>query len=247
MTLLFIILGSLLGSMGCVLVAGLFWWRSGEFTPRTKMAVLSYATGTLLGAAFLGMLPHVLEHLPVRTGLGVVLAGVVGLFLLEKMLIWRHCHEPGCQAHAQTGPLILIGAAGHNLIDGVAIAVAFLQSAQLGWAASLAIIAHEIPHKIGDVMVLVHSGYAKNRALGLIALASLTTLFGAVGTYGARAWMAAFAPHALAVSAASFIYIALADLTPDHRMHPRMRDTLVQMTGIGAGIATILLVTRLAH
>lgn len=247
MTLLLIVLGSLLGSLGCVLIAGLFWFLSKEFTPRIKMGVLSYATGTLLGAAFLGMLPHALEHLPVRTGLGVVLAGIVGLFLLEKMLIWRHCHEPNCKAHAQTGPLIVIGAAGHNLIDGVAIALAFLQSNALGWATSLAIIAHEIPHKIGDIMILLHSGYAKKRAIGLVALASFTTLLGAVGTYGARAWMAAFAPHALAVSAASFIYIALADLTPDHRTHSRARDTLVQIAGIIAGIATIQLVSRLVH
>jgi zinc and cadmium transporter len=247
MTLLLVIVFSLLGSVGCVLLASLLFVGRREFSARGKTTVLSYATGTLLGAALLGMIPHALERLPARTALATVLAGIVGFFVLEKLLVWRHCHEPGCQVHAQAGPLILVGDAVHNFIDGVAIALAFQQSTALGIATALAVIAHEIPQEVGDIMILVHHGWSRGRAVLYNTLASLTTLPGALLAYWAGRHMATIAPYALAVSAASFIYIALADLTPDHRTHARARDTLVQITGIGAGIATILLVSRLVH
>jgi zinc and cadmium transporter len=247
MTFFLLLLCSLAGSAGSALLASLLLLRRSEFPPRVKTALLSYATGTMLGAALLGMIPHALEHLSVRTGLGTVLAGIVGFFVLEKLLLWRHCHEPGCPAHSQAGSLILLGDAGHNLLDGVAIALAFRQSIALGLATTVAVVAHEIPQEIGDITILLHSGYSKFKAVFANTLASLTTFVGALGAWWAGEKAAALAPYAMAISAASFLYIALADLTPDHRTQTRLRDTLIQLSGIAAGIATIALIHRTQH
>ncbi len=245
MTLLLILGFSLLGSVGVVLAAGALFATGREFSPRLKTAVLSYATGTLLGAAFLGMIPHALAHLGASRAQATVLAGIVGFFVLEKLLVWRHCHEEGCAAHAQAGPLILIGDGVHNFIDGVAIALAFQQSWALGIATSLAVIAHEVPQEVGDIVILIHHGWSRARAVSGNVVSSLATIPGALLAYWAGARIEGLAPYALSVSAASFIYIALADLTPDHRTHPRLGMTLLQCAGIATGIATIVLVHAL--
>jgi len=247
MTLALILTFSLLGSVGTVLVAGILFRARSEFSPRLKTAVLSYATGSLLGAACLGMVPHALAELPAPRVLGTVLAGIVGFFVLEKLLVWRHCHEENCAAHAQAGPLILVGDAVHNAIDGIAIALAFQQSWALGIGTSLAVIAHEIPQEIGDIMILVHHGWSRGRAVGYNLLSSLTTIPGALLAYWAGSRIEGIAPYALSVSAASFLYIALAALTPDHRTQTRFGATLLQTTGICTGIATIILVHALQH
>lgn len=245
MTLILILVFSLLGSVGSVLVASLLFLRRRELSPAWKTGILSYATGTLLAAALLGMIPHALDRLPARTALGIVLGGLIGFFLLEKLFVWRHCHESDCPVHGQAGPLILLGDGVHNFVDGVAIALAFLHSTPLGVATALAVVAHEIPQEIGDIMILVHGGWSRRRALVANFLVSLTTLAGAGAAVALGARITAFTPHALAVSAASFLYIALADLTPGHRSLPRPADSARQLAGLLAGIATILLVQGL--
>lgn len=247
MTLALIFIFSVLGSAGAVIVASVLFRVRREFSPRLKTAVLSYATGSLLGAALLGMLPHAIEEIPASHALATVLAGIVGFFILEKLLVWRHCHEEGCAVHAQAGPLILIGDGVHNFIDGVAIALAFLHSWPLGIATAVAVIAHEIPQEVGDIMILMHHGWSRGRAVGYNVLSSLTTIPGALLGYWAGRQLDGVAPYALSVSAASFIYIALADLTPDHRTHTSLRTTLLQCAGIGAGIGMILLVHWANH
>lgn len=247
MTLFLILLFSVLGSAGAVLAATLFFGTGRVISPQLKTGVLGYATGSLLGAAFLGMIPHALATIPVNHALPTVLGGIVGFFILEKLLVWRHCHEPGCPVHAQTGPLILIGDGVHNFIDGIAIALAFQQSKPLGVATALAVIAHEIPQEIGDIMVLMHHGWSRRRAIGYNILSSLATIPGALLAYWAGHEVAGIAPYALSVSAASFIYIALADLVPHHREQTRLRMTLIQCVGMAAGIGTIILVHAAGH
>lgn len=242
MTFLLLLVCALAGSVGSALLASALLLGRGGFSPRLKTLLLSYATGTMLAAALLGMLPHALAHLSVPVALGTVRAGIVGFFVLEKLLVWRHCHEADCQVHASAGPLILLGDAVHNLIDGVAIALAFRQSVSLGLATTVAIVAHEIPQELGDITILLHSGYSKFQAVFANTAASLTTLVGALVAWWAGAQAAALAPYAMAVAAASFLYIALSDLTPDHRTQTRLRDTLLQLGGIAAGIATIVLI-----
>ena len=247
MTLALLICFSLLGSAGSALLASLLFLRQRTFSPAWKSTILSYATGSLLGAALLGMLPHALEHLSARLTLTTVLAGLLTFFVLEKLLIWRHCHDIDCPEHSQAGSLILVGDAVHNAVDGVAIGLAFTINPALGIATSLAVIAHEIPQEVGDVMILIHSGIPPRPAIGLNVLSSLTTLPAALGVYLAGDQLSRFAPFALAISAASFLYIALADLTPDHRRASRLQDTLRQVMGIGAGITTIALIQGFTH
>lgn len=125
--------------------------------------LISYATGTLLSAAFLGMIPASLEQAPAITVMATVLAGVVLFFVLEKFVLWRHCHEDQCEIHGRAGPLILIGDAFHNFVDGVVIATAFLTSMPLGIATAVAVIAHEVPQEIGDFAILLDNGYGRTK------------------------------------------------------------------------------------
>ena len=131
---------SILGSVGAIGGAALFLLFPDGIRKTLVPCLISYATGTLLGAAFLGMIPAGLKAAPATTVLPTVLAGIVGFFALEKLILWRHCHEDDCEVHGRAGPLILIGDAFHNFVDGVMIAAAFLTSIPLGITSSLAVI-----------------------------------------------------------------------------------------------------------
>jgi zinc and cadmium transporter len=241
------LLFGILGSAGALVGAALLLAFPDAMRRRLLPCLLSYATGTLLGAAFLGMLPKALEKAAPLAVTATVLAGIVVFFILEKLIVWRHCHENGCEAHGhEGGTLILIGDAFHNFVDGVVIAAAFLTSPALGIATALAVIAHEIPQELGDFAILLASGMSKARAFAFNLLSSLSTLPGVlVGWY----WLAEVRqaiPYVLAISAASFIYIAIADLVPGLHRRVGARATLLQTLLILAGIGTIALF-RFAH
>ncbi len=235
--LAWILVFALLGSIGAVSGASLFLLFPEHMRKGLVPALVSYATGTLLGAAFLGMLPGALNLAPAREIMETVLCGMVGFFILEKLVIWRHCHEESCEAHDQAGILILIGDAFHNFVDGVVIAAAFLASLELGIAASLAVIAHEVPQEVGDFAILLDSGYGRVKAFILNGLSSLATLLGALPAYFWLGETRAALPYILAISASSFIYIAAADLIPGlHRQTSRtasLRQLLLLLAGIG--------------
>jgi zinc and cadmium transporter len=232
---------SLLGSVGALLLAGSLLL----FPERTRHLVIpclvSYATGTLLGAAFLGLIPHALRHVPPSSILPTVLAGILLFFVLEKILLWRHCHEMECEVHGGAGTLILIGDAFHNFADGVVLAAAFLTSLPLGIATSLAIIAHEIPQEVGDFAILLDSGYGKSQALVYNVLSSLGTLPGAVLAYLFLREVRGVTPYIMALSAASFIYVATVDLIPGLHRRARLAEAARQLLLILAGIGTIML------
>jgi zinc and cadmium transporter len=207
---------------------------------RLLPCLLAYATGTLLGAAFLGMLPKGLEQAAPLAITTTVLAGIVGFFLLEKAVIWRHCHDAECESHGhQAGPIILIGDAFHNFVDGVVIAAAFLASPALGLATALAVIAHEVPQELGDFAILLHSGFSKAKALAYNLASSLATLPGVLVGWFWLAEVRQAIPYVLAVSAASFIYIAVADLVPTLHRRSGARAFASQSLLILAGIGTI--------
>jgi zinc and cadmium transporter len=232
------ILFGLLGSVGAMAGAALLLAFPDTMRQRLLPCLLSYATGTLLGAAFLGMLPKALEKTPPLAITGTVLAGIVAFFVLEKLIVWRHCHDQDCEAHGHAGgALILLGDAFHNFVDGVVIAAAFLVSPALGIATALAVIAHEIPQELGDFAILLNSGLSKARAFAYNLISSLATLPGVlVGWYWLDEARQAI-PFVLAISAASFIYIAVADLVPG--LHRRSgsgaaaSQTLLMLAGIG--------------
>lgn len=203
--------------------------------------LLCYATGTLLGAAFLGMIPKAFSQSPALEVSVALLAGFIAFFGLEKLVIWRHCHERECNVHSSAGSLILIGDAFHNFVDGVVIAAAFLTSVPLGIATALAVIAHEVPQEIGDFAILLDSGYDRWTALLLNTLSAAATLPGAVlGYYWLAETMEAM-PYVLAISAASFIYIAAADLIPALHRQATPGASFGQFALLLAGIGTIAL------
>jgi zinc and cadmium transporter len=199
--------------------------------------LVSYAIGALLGAAILG--------------------GIFCFFVLEKLLLYRHCHTENCEVHDQhqhahdhgrSGALIIVGDTVHNFVDGLLIAAAFLQSTELGILTAIAIVAHEIPQEVGDFLILLHSGYTKARALAINLLSSAATMVGGVAGYFGLQFIAGWESTLLGVVAASMIYVAVADLIPGLHRRPELRDTASQALLIALGIGTIALVgSLLAH
>jgi zinc and cadmium transporter len=245
-----IILFCLLGGLLSVLAAALFLVLSESLRNHLLPHLVSFATGTLLGAAFLGLLPHALAavagsdmHVIPMT----VLAGLLGFFLLEKLVLWRHCHADHCEVHApdqksrdhSTGAMILVGDGLHNFLDGILIAAAFLTDIHLGVVTSLAVAAHEIPQEVGDFAVLLHSGFSRGRAFLYNILTSLTTVIGGVLAWFALQQMQQVLPFVLAIAASSFIYIAVADLIPTLHQRVEGSATVQQVVLIAAGILLI--------
>ncbi|MGY6276414.1 ZIP family metal transporter [Methylomonas sp. MgM2] len=237
--LLWILVFSLLGSVGAVGISALLLFFPQGIRKTLIPNLISYAAGTLLGAAFLGMIPAGLKLAPANVVMPAVLGGFVLFFILEKLVIWRHCHQTDCEIHRSAAPLILIGDAFHNFVDGVVIAVAFLNSIPLGIAAALAVIAHEIPQEVGDFAILLDSGYSRNKALLWNGLSSAATLPGALLSYLWLGETSAAVPYIVAISAASFIYIAAADLIPSLHRQTGPDTSLRQLTLLLAGIITI--------
>jgi zinc and cadmium transporter len=232
---------SFLGSLGAIAAAALFLLFPEHVRRFLIPSLVSYATGTLLGAAFLGMIPAALGRAPARTVMTAVLVGMVLFFVLEKLVLWRHSHDEPDEARGSAGPLILFGDSLHNFVDGVVIAVAFTTSIPLGIATALAVIAHEIPQEVGEFAILLDAGYGRGTALALNALSASMTLPGGVLAYFWLAGTQQAVPYVLALSAASFIYIATADLIPSLNREQTSASSLRQFLLLVAGIATISL------
>jgi len=241
MRLIYIIGFSLLGSVGAIVLAGSFVLFPEKTRRILVPCLISYATGTLLGAAFLGLIPHALASIPASPALCTVLIGIVLFFVLEKLVVWRHCHNQQCEVHGTAGPLLLVGDAFHNFGDGVIIAVSFVVSVPLGIATSMSVIAHEIPQEVGDLAILLESGYSRKRAFVYNILSSLSTLPGAVLAYLTLQEIQSITPYIMALSAASFIYIAIADLVPNLHHHTGFGSGLRQLALMLSGIGTIAL------
>lgn len=217
---------------------------------------VAFAVGALLGAAFLEVLPHALEAgKPAESILTVVLGGVVLFFMLEKVVIWRHSHDHGevgadhppahvddDHGHSRSGWMILIGDTFHNFCDGVVIAAAFLADFNLGVVTSVAIIAHEVPQEVGDFLVLLHSGFGKRQALLFNIASSLGSVAGGLVGYWALGAVQQWVPYALALAAASMIYVAVADLIPGLQRKVNVAETVLQLVLLAAGIGIIAVV-----
>jgi zinc and cadmium transporter len=242
-TLWWILAFSLIGSIGATLGGGVLLLLPEPTQKRLLPSLLSFAAGSLLGAACLGMLPKALESLEPSPVLASFLAGLVLFFILEKVLLWRHCHDQDCDAHSQAGPLLLVGDAFHNFVDGVVIAAAFLVSRPLGIATALAVVAHEVPQELGDLAVLLNSGYPRRRALLLNLLSASATIPGAIVGLFALDSGRHLVPYVLAISAASFIYIAIADVVPALHRETRPLQGTLQVALLLLGIGVLLALT----
>ncbi len=237
-TLFWIIGGSVAGGAVSVLLAATVAYALlAGWVPR----MVSYSVGVLLGVTFLDLLPEAFEAATQPAAMfGVVLAGILGFFLLEKAALWRHSHEE--EGHAERKPsglLILAGDGFHNFVDGVLIAAAFLADFRLGLTTTLAVMVHEIPQEIGDFMVLLHAGYGRARALLLNLAVSVASVAGGVLGYFILDYAQPLLQYALALAAACFIYIAVADLIPHlHRQNHR-EELWWQIGLIALGLGTI--------
>jgi zinc and cadmium transporter len=218
--------------------------------------LVSFATGALLGAALIALLPHAVASGGDMHGIGIALAcGIVAFFVLEKMVLWRHCHIDHCEAHGPqehhrdraSATLILWGDAFHNILDGVLIAAAFLTDPHLGVVTTVAVFAHEIPQEVGDLAILLNGGMTRRRALALNVAVSLASVAGAFVAWFLLAQALEVLPYALAVAAASFLYVAVADLIPGLHRRVDVRTSVQQVVLIAVGVLLIGFTHELAH
>jgi zinc and cadmium transporter len=232
---------SVLGSIGGLLAASIFLLLGDSLRVKLVPWAISYAVGTLLGVALLALLPQALDQLPAATALGTLLAGVLTFFLLEKLVIWRHCHDSqDCQVHSSAASLVIVGDAFHTFVDGAVIAAAVVTSIPLGITTALAVAAHEIPQEVGDVAILLRAGYSRLRAFMLNLLSGVGGILGAIAMLAASHSIPNLLPYVLAFAAGNFLYIAMADLIPDLHRGGSEGGALRQLLLISAGVATIM-------
>ena len=232
---------SLLGSGGGVLLASPLLLLQRSLRLQLVPGLISYAVGTLLGVALLALVPEALESLPSPAALGALLAGILTFFMLEKLVLWRHCHTDDCDAHETSATLILIGGGLHNFTDGAIVGAAALTSIPLGLTTALAVAAHQVPQEVGDYAILLEAGYSRTRAFVLNTLSASTCALGAVAVWAAASWTPNAIPYELAFAAGSFLYVAMSDLIPGLHRDPIDAGAVRQVVLIAAGIGTIIL------
>jgi zinc and cadmium transporter len=236
------VLLSIIGSFAGLFVASSMLLFPDAARVRLVSWLISYAVGTLLGASLLHLLPEALSLIAPTGALGSLLAGILTFFALEKLVIWRHCHEEAeCATHSSAASLVIVGDAFHTFVDGAIISAAVLTSVPLGISTAVAAAAHEIPQEVGDFAVLLNAGYSRRRAI-LLNLSSATTgVIGAVIVYVVMGPISQALPYFVAFSAGGFLYVAMSDLIPDLHRNPRDPNPIRQTLLIGAGIVTMLL------
>ncbi|HWW32865.1 MAG TPA: ZIP family metal transporter [Steroidobacteraceae bacterium] len=268
--LAWIVAFSALGGIASAALAVVFLWIPERHAARILPHFVSFATGALLGAALLALLPEAIERAGVAAAhaLGLTLiAGLGVFFVIEKLVLWWHTrgeeappghngNHPGAQGHDSHighshardhafGVLVLVGDSVHNALDGVLIAAAFLTSLSLGLVTTFAVAAHEIPHRVGDFGILVHAGFSRSRALLLNLGTGIASVIGAVAAYYGLQQALWVLPYALAFAAAGFLYIAVAGLIPGLHRRVDPVSSAIQVFFITAGICVIALAESL--
>jgi len=237
----FLALGlSVLGGLGGLLVAASVLLINESARTRIVPELVSYAVGALLGAAMLKILPEAIDQLSPARLFATLLAGVMLFFVLEKLVLWRHCHTHDCEVHGGSVAGVVVGDAFHNFVDGAVIATAVMTSVPLGISTAIAVAAHEIPQELGDFAILLHAGYSRGRALLLNVLSGLSSALGAIVAFVAFDFVPMMRPYCLALAAASFLYVAMADLIPGLHRGRTDAASMRQILLIGAGIGTML-------
>lgn len=239
--LFYIITAVLIGNIISVLGATLLLKLKNELLTKLTREVNAFAGGILLGAAFIGMLPKAIE----QAGSFVsyfVLAGILFFFLLEKLMLWRFCADEHCDRHNKAGALMLMaGDSFHNLLDGIVIAAAFLQSISFGFVVAISVFAHELPQEIADFGVMIRAGISKRKAIIINIASGLTAIIGAVFAWYFAVQTKIALPYILAFSASGFIYISLADLIPQLHKKYDFRESTKQFLLILSGLLVIFI------
>jgi zinc and cadmium transporter len=257
--LLTILLFAAFGGIASAAFAVVFLWVREDHSARILPHLISFATGALLGAALLALLPEAMAGAGPEGAHDIGLTLVLGLgvfFVIEKLVLWWHAHAhvhgadaAACPQHADdahnhardhaSGALVLVGDSLHNALDGALIAAAFLANFHLGVLTTLAVAAHEIPHRVGDFAILVQAGLSRPRALLLNLATGVASVLGAAVAYFALRETQRALPYALAFAAAGFLYIAVAGLIPGLHRRADPRTSAIQVILIAAGIAVI--------
>lgn len=239
--------------------------------------LLSLAAGALLATAFMHLLPEAFEsRIEPALLFAVLLFGLVFFFLLDKAELWHHGHEhhhgegngdkkddahaghdhghghSHAHAHSHTptgggGWAVLTGDSVHCFGDGILIASAFIADLRLGLVAAIAVLAHEVPHHIGDLVVLRQSSANQRAALVKVSLAGTMTMLGGIAGWWLVDQLHGWLPYFLVLAGSSFVYVALADLIPQLQKRLPARQTAAQILWLVAGIVLVTLVSRLAH
>ena len=230
-----------------------------RFQARVLERMVSFSIGLMLATSLLHAVPEAITSKADTDLLMLTLLGsIFGLFLLQKFALLRHNHHHEHDGHAHAkghdsqlagsgGWLVLLGGSFHNCTDGVVIAAAFLTDTRLGVVTALAIAAHEVPHKLGDLVVLLSAGFSKSRTLVLDLMSSMTIVVGGVVGWWLLGIAQGLVPYMLMVAAGSFIYIAMSDLIPYVQHESRVSDVVPQVSLIAAGVAVVWALHGLAH
>jgi zinc and cadmium transporter len=249
LTLFYILLATFAGGLFSILAAAVFAFA---LLSQLVERMVSLSVGMLLAAALLNILPEAFETPGANPHLlfGVLLAGLLGFFLLQKLALLRHDHHHEHDGHGHAhghdareagrgGWTILVGDGLHNFCDGILIAAAFMTDPRLGLVTTLSIFAHEIPQEVGDFMVLLNAGFSKARALFYNFLSSLAAVLGGVLGYLFLDRVEGALPYVLTVAASSFLYIAVADLIPQLQRRHQGRESVLQIALIALGVALV--------
>ncbi|MFA7252846.1 MAG: ZIP family metal transporter [Candidatus Paceibacterota bacterium] len=245
MTLLSIILATFLITL-CVWVAVLFMFFKKEVLDKVLVFLVSLSAGTLMGGAFLHLLPEASEMIEIDSVFGTFLISFIFFFLIEKVLHWRHCHESDCHVHT-FGYMNLVGDSIHNLIDGLVIASVFMVDIRLGIATTIAVAIHEIPQEIGDYGVLVYAGFKRKTALLLNYLVAFTVVIGGIVGYFLFSSLASFLPFLMPFAAGGFVYIAASDLMPEIKKETNLKKSIISFLIFILGIVIMYLAKFLGH
>jgi zinc and cadmium transporter len=254
LTVLMIVAANLASTAVSLSLAALlgFRWLSGLVDRLVHVSI-----GLLLATALVHLVPEALAGGIAPPALGwTVLLGILGMFVLEKLTLIHHTHHHegdghdhahGHDAHevGRGAYPILVADAFHNFADGVVIAAAFLVDPRAGVLTALAVLAHEIPHEIGDFMILLNAGFSRRRSFGFLLLSGSSAVLGGLAGFFLLASAQSLLPYALAIAAASFIYIALSDLLPELMRRSSLRQSLPEVGFVLLGVGIALLAMRL--
>lgn len=233
---LWIISASLVGSI-FAMFGGILLLVNENLAKRLSIYLLSFAAGSLLGAALLELIPESLEGADnAQTVFISIAVGVIIFFILEKLLNFYHCHDKEtCDIHHDFSLTVIFGDALHNFLDGIAIALSFLISVPTGIATTAAVFFHEVPQEISDFGILIHNGYSRLETFKYNFFAALGTPVGAILGYLFRNQIEPFIPILLGLTAGSFLYIAIADLIPELRHKADVKEffhILIMIAGL---------------
>lgn len=246
--LLYTILALFATSVGSVMLASSLLLLNNKWLGKISGYLLYLAGGTLLSSALLGLIPEASEALALYEVVLWVLIGILLFFLLEKIILWRSCHDENCerQIHA-AAPMILIGDAFHNAIDGVVIAASFLTSTELGIFVTLSVVLHEIPQELGDFGILIKGGYTRKKALWYNLLSGSSSLVAGIAAYFLLDYVKVAVPYTIAIAAASFLYISMADLIPEMHKETKPKESVIQIVMILIGVFIIIFSSHHGH